>query len=165
MRCRSGPPFATDLRPPGLPGLAATFYAGGDLDGDITDALVMPVVFFNQEVGGPAGDSAEILGRLVLPHRGTYQILAQANDDVRIWIDGTKIIENWNGVSDGTPPYTLTAAAGPHDLRITWRNTIGLGSLVFYVQGPGIPALGPGFVGGWPPTVAALDFMKPLLFH
>jgi len=61
---------------------------------------------------------------------GAYQLRAQADDGVRVWIDNQLIIDEWTGASGRT--YTASRnLSGRHDLRVEYYEASGLASLLF----------------------------------
>ncbi len=94
-------------------GLTGTYFNNTSLSG--TPVLTrVEAVDFNWGGGSPGGAvgkkdfSARWTGRLIAPAAGTYLLQAQADDGVRVWVNGTLVIDHWASHT-ASPPDTSAA--------------------------------------------------------
>jgi hypothetical protein len=60
--------------------------------------------------------------------RGDYEFTVKADDGIRVWVDGNRIIDEWHG-SDGKETYTeIETLNGKKDVRIEYYNSFDKGS-------------------------------------
>jgi hypothetical protein len=130
-------------------GLKAEYYAGeqfGTLKLTRTDPAI---TFFWPETTAPApglpGDyfSVRWTGTLKPPVSGNWQFFADADDGIRVWIDGQLVIDKWD-----PPPSVYYDLTGPaisltggqnHALRVEYQDFFSDGLVVLKWQGPGQP--------------------------
>jgi beta-glucosidase len=131
------------LRPaPGASGegLTGAYFRGRDLQGDPVLTRVDPKVDFRWYRGSPTdepvargelpadraleGDSFSVrwTGTLQPPTSGEYEMIVTANDGVRLFVDGRKILEDWTetGVSRVVEGRVTLEAGRAHDLRLEY---------------------------------------------
>jgi glucose/arabinose dehydrogenase len=82
----------------------------------------------NWGTGGPAGAgqnnfSARFTGSFSFPG-GNTQFTASADDGVRVWLDGTLVIDRW-GRTVGTTTVTRAVPAGTHSVRVEYFDKTG----------------------------------------
>jgi glucose/arabinose dehydrogenase len=75
--------------------------------------------------GGPAGVgsdnfSARWRGTFDFPSSGAHLFTARSDDGIRVWIDGTLLIDAWRDQSPTTYTASRTLSAGAHDVRVEW---------------------------------------------
>lgn len=113
-------------------GLTATYYADYAKDNSLGEriltSLVEPAPDWNLTqvalVNGIPGAAENIriawYGELLVPFAGTYTIYATSDDGVAVSIDGTPIINTWDGRAATTDQATLPLSAGPHLIRVDY---------------------------------------------
>lgn len=86
---------------PGLNGLTGMYYTNVDLSGPPVLQRVDPTVNFDWNNVGPdpavgqTGFSVRWTGFVQPPTTGTYTFYAVADDGVRLWVNGTKLVDGW----------------------------------------------------------------------
>lgn len=100
-------PAARLARPPAGSGLAGSYFANTSLSG--TAVLTRTeAIDFNWGSGSPGtgvpsnGFSARWTGSLLAPSSGSYRFQTVSDDGVRVWINGTQVINNWTNHSSTT---------------------------------------------------------------
>ena len=96
-------------------------------------------VDFNWGGGGPGGGvatdlfSARWTRQVTLP-AGRYRFVLGGDDGVRLWIDGTQVINKW--IDQGYTEYTVnrTLAAGNHTFKIQYYERYGDAAVKFYYE-------------------------------
>lgn len=102
----------------GKAGLKAEFFRGTQLAGEPLLTRVDETVDFNWVDGSPdakvpANDfSARWTGMLVPPKTGKYTIAVTADDGVRVYVDGKRIINDWTEHAAQTTSATVNLSAG-----------------------------------------------------
>ncbi len=94
------PPAAIDNASGKAGGFTATYYKGKDFETPVrteTDSAVN----FEWAGGSPEGlpeDGFSIrwTGKIDIPQSGTYHFYTAADDGVRLWVNGKRIIDDWN---------------------------------------------------------------------
>jgi uncharacterized protein YraI len=71
---------------------------------------------------------------------GTYQIQATADDGVRVWVDGSLVIDQWHTASGQTYTADLNLAAGPHSFIVQYYEATGLASINVTINQIGVVA-------------------------
>lgn len=162
-------------------GLRAQYYSGTALSSLVftrTDALVD----FTWGTGSPGAGvpadnfSARWSGRVIPPATGAHTFIAQADDGVRLWINGQQIINSWVSGGLATRSGTASLTAGQEaDIVVEYFESTGSAEMHLSWSGPGftqqviptnrlIPAIGneaptifnPGPQTGVAGTVASL---------
>jgi uncharacterized protein YraI len=71
---------------------------------------------------------------------GTYQIQALADDGVRVWVDGSLVIDQWHSASGQTYAADVSLAAGPHTFVVQYYEATGLASINVQINQVGVVA-------------------------
>jgi hypothetical protein len=115
-------------------GWKGSYYTGRNLSGLPVFQRDDPVISFNWGSGSPRPDlqaddfSVRWSRRINFGQAGLYRFRAEADDGVRLWIDGTLAVDAWrDGYSLDEVVVNLTA--GNHDLRVEYYEHLG-GALV-----------------------------------
>lgn len=144
----STPVAASTLPLSATPGLLGSWYNSENLSGPVVAYRVDPSLAFNWPSGSPgiAGVRAEWSssrweGMINAPTTGSYTLYTDSDDGVRVWVNGSKIIDSWIGQAlgseDTSTPVTLTAGT-PVPIRIEYSQyTLGAGIFLSWA-GPGI---------------------------
>ncbi|NMO15065.1 hypothetical protein HPC49_08260 [Pyxidicoccus fallax] len=85
--------------------------------------------------------SARWSGTLTAPATGTYTLRTNTKDGVRLWLDGTLLLDNWMHVDEGgqTLSTTVSMTAGSrHDLVMEYLEAYGTAHAQLAWSGPGI---------------------------
>ena len=83
--------------------------------------------------------SARWTGRLIPPATGTFTFFTQADDGVRLWVNGVQVVNDWN-------PHALTESSGtavlqagvPVDVTMEYFEATGQATCKWLWSGPGI---------------------------
>lgn len=84
-------------------GLTASYFSNGTLAGSPVLKRVDPLIDFNWGLGAPSGDlptdyfSVRWEGLLAAPTTGTYRFQVPTNDEIRLWVNGKKVLDTWDG--------------------------------------------------------------------
>ncbi|MGY1620024.1 PA14 domain-containing protein [Geodermatophilus sp. SYSU D00691] len=94
-------------------------------------------------LGGPAGVgtdnfSGRWTGTFSFPTAGTYTFAALSDDGIRVWVDGTLLIDQWRDQGRTWFYGTRTLTAGFHSVRVEWYEGGG-GAVVRLDWAPGCP--------------------------
>ena len=118
--------------PAGQGGLNGEYIQGADnLIGDPILTRVDPVIDFdwNTESPDPSVDreafTARWRGELTIPVTDTYTLIANSNDGVKVFLDGTEIIEDWGTHVARDATATLELEAGTYSIRIEYFQDAG----------------------------------------
>jgi Tol biopolymer transport system component len=68
---------------------------------------------------------------------GIYQFFVRTDDGVRVWLDGTSIIDQWRDAAGVTYTAEQTLTSGTHTLRIEYYERWGLAQIQFWWQRAG----------------------------
>jgi beta-glucosidase len=99
-------------------GLNVTYYNGVDLSGSPIATGTDPNVDYNWNGGSPASGvpgsnwSATFKGTITPPKTGTYTFSLTSDDGSRLFINGQKVIDNWNYQAATTKTGTVQLTAG-----------------------------------------------------
>jgi hypothetical protein len=111
-------------------GWKGSYYAVRDLSGLPLFQRDDPVIRFNWGSGSPRSDipadnfSVRWTRKLVFSQAGSYRFRVEADDGVRLWVDGVLVVDRWqDGYSLDTPVVVLSA--GSHDLRLEFFERTG----------------------------------------
>ncbi|HEV7299457.1 MAG TPA: PQQ-dependent sugar dehydrogenase [Tepidisphaeraceae bacterium] len=116
------------LRPSGL---QATYYDNADFTGKSITRLDSTVNFnwgYNSPAPDIGGDTFAVrwVGKIVAPTSQTYTFHTQADDRVRLWINGKLLIDLWTNGSVRERSATIALAAGiENDIRIDYMESTG----------------------------------------
>jgi hypothetical protein len=103
----------------------AQYFNNRTLSGAPTFTRCDASIGFNWGSGGPgngvASDNFSVrwTARPTFAAR-TYRFTARADDGVRVWLDGTLIIDAWRDQSATTYTATRTVSAGEHEVRMEY---------------------------------------------
>jgi hypothetical protein len=125
-------------------GLLATYFDNENLSGaQVT--RVDKTIDFDWGTGAPIGGfgattySVRWTGYLVPPASGSYTFTARTDDGVRVWINGTPIIDYWQLRSVAESSGTITLNAGQrYSIKMEYYNSPGFGVAQLYWTGPGL---------------------------
>lgn len=114
---------------------AAAYWNNQELGGSPTYATTVPELNFEWGPGSPnpavSSDSfsARFTRTVTLP-AGDYRFYARADDGVRLWLDGWKLIDAWGAGSATTYEGDFTGVgAGPHTVQVEYFEQTGDASL------------------------------------
>lgn len=107
------------------PGLSAAFFAGMELEREVARRVDREVRFewrWSEPHPGVPADrfSARWEGFVDLPSDGVWTFFTVANDGVRLWVDGVRIIDDWKLNEGALDRESLTLKAGLHPLRLEY---------------------------------------------
>ena len=111
-------------------GWLGSYYATRDLSGLPVFQRGDPTINFDWGSGSPRSDipadnfSVRWTRRVGLDQAGNYQFVAESDDGVRLWVDGTLVIDAWQD-GRGTHQGTIRLPAGQHDLRVDYYEHLG----------------------------------------
>lgn len=93
-----------------------------------------PAVSFNWMVDGPTGlgvfdNFSARWTKTVQFDTATYRFVADADDGIRMWIDGQLILDDWQDGGAGIVAVERSLASGPHEVRIEYYERQGLASV------------------------------------
>lgn len=115
---------------PQFSGWRAEFFANPTLSGNPVEVRDVPEINFNWGSGSPgAGLPADNFSvrfqRRIQVTPGFYRITAEADDGVRVWVDGQLIIDEWRGPTSLV--YSVgRVLTGEHDVRVEYYEASGL---------------------------------------
>jgi hypothetical protein len=72
--------------------------------------------------------------RSILFAAKTYRVTVQADDGVRVWIDGNLIIDEWHSAAPSSYSRDVTLGAGWHAIRIEYYEATGEASIQFKLE-------------------------------
>ena len=76
----------------------------------------------------PNGFSARWTAEVTLPE-GVYRFITRSDDGIRVWIDGTRIIDNWTVHPEEVNTETIPLDEGTHAVRVEYFENTGLASV------------------------------------
>ncbi|GAA4374845.1 hypothetical protein GCM10023186_06780 [Hymenobacter koreensis] len=88
-------------------GLSGSYFTNGSLAGAPALRRVDAAIDFQWGQGAPAAGlpadnfSVRWEGQLAAPSTGSYRFIAQSGDEVRLWINGKKVLDTWQGSKGG----------------------------------------------------------------
>jgi hypothetical protein len=106
-------------------GLTATYFNNMDLTGTSV-SRVDPTVDFDWGMGAPdpAIDpetfAARWTGQVEISQANAYTFITTTDDGVRLWVDGTLVVDAWTDHSKRDDSGQITLAAGRHDIRLEY---------------------------------------------
>jgi glucose/arabinose dehydrogenase len=109
----------------------AEYFPNTTLSGDPATAVCEPSPLDHDwGTGAPAGIkadgfSARWSGTFSFPARATYTFTAVGQDGIRVWVDGTLLIDQWQNQSAATVTGSRVLRAGAHEVRMEWFDTGG----------------------------------------
>jgi glucose/arabinose dehydrogenase len=122
--------FGSDPPPPPPPSCptgqySAQYYANMTLSGTPATERCEPAIDYDWGAGSPAtavpvdGFSARWTGTFSFT-AGTYQFTATADDGIRVWVDGTPVIDAWVDQPPSTYQATRSLTAGDHEVKVEY---------------------------------------------
>ncbi|MEP7012398.1 MAG: PQQ-dependent sugar dehydrogenase [Acidobacteriota bacterium] len=131
------------VAPPGprnVRGLAGNYFDGPAFSGTAVERLDGPIDFAfgtGAPLPGiqPESYSIRWVGQIQVPASGTYRFITQADDGVRLWVAGQRLVDNWgsHGVEEDSGSVALQAGqryavrldyrqdAGDAQIRLSWE--------------------------------------------
>lgn len=129
-------PTAALRTPDGRPGLRAEFFNGTELKGEPILSRDDALLDFNWIDGAPDPKvpanhfSARWTGTLVPPKTGAYTIAATADDGVRVFVDGKRLIDDWSEHAARTASATVNLTGGqPVPIVVEYMEMAGQASI------------------------------------
>jgi len=126
-------------------GWGAEFFSTTTLSGSLLHR-VDPTIDFDWSAIAPATTvprenfSARWSGVLTAPSTGLYQLIATADDGVRVWVDQQLVIDQWRDQAATESTAALPLVAGqPHDVLITYYQGGGDASLKLEWSSAAVP--------------------------
>lgn len=77
----------------------------------------------------------------ILP-AGNYRAIVQADDGVRVYVDGTRVIDEWHGATGRTYSADFNLTAGPHTFVVEYYEATG-DAFINFTLGPATPVAAP----------------------
>ncbi len=111
-------------------GLSATYFDNVDFTGTAV-TRTDPTVSFDWGSGSPAPGiaadtfSARWTGQVDAPAAGSYTFYTQSDDGVRLFIDGTKVIDAFTDHGSREDRGTISLTAGRHDVKLEYYERTG----------------------------------------
>ncbi len=135
------PDSALFRKPPSGQGLLGTYYASDDWTGPELMHRVDPLLLTSWPDPEPVfgAFSATWTGELLAPADGLYAFQLDADDGVRLTVDGQMLGESLNPDTVNMVAATTNLTAGPHPIRIDYFQRGGGKALEFFWQPPGQP--------------------------
>ncbi len=121
-------------------GLAGVYYPNADLTGNPVAARVDSVVNFTWSGSPAAGVSADHFsvrwtGKLNPRYTGKYTFITKSDDGVRLFVNGTKIIDNWTSHAAVENVATAVLSAGVNaDIKMEFYDGSGGATAQFFWQ-------------------------------
>src|SRR5688572_3797295 len=96
LPCLAGAAADAPAKPDALRGLKTEIFAGTDFS-DLKETRVEPMISAFHQIAGPLPDlatnfSIRWTGFLVAPAAGRYRLIASADEQMRVWLDGQAIL-------------------------------------------------------------------------
>lgn len=141
----------------GFAGLGTSWFATADMSGELVDTTLGGLGTAGAIDTGFSGKTAPYslfaTGRIDLSSAGDWQFRAVRDGQVRVWIDGTLVVDAWDDASTTTAPVTKgVATAGVASVMIQYANPSGAGQLQLQQLPPGgswAVTPGPALKPGW----------------
>ncbi len=129
------PPQATATPAP-VAGWLGEYFANPNLQGAPAMVRVDPAIRFNWGFGSPApglpaANFSARWTRTVWFDPGHYRFLARVDDGVRVWLNGSLIIDEWRDGSVRSVTADRTLAGGWHSLRVEYYERSGEAAIDF----------------------------------
>lgn len=120
-------------------GLRGDYYLGELWEGEPAFSRVDPLLLFawSEQEPWPAPFSVRWTGTLMAPVDGAYRLQLNADDGVRLWIDGQLVGESVAPDTVNLVDTLVQLSAGAHDVRIDYFQRGGGKGLEFWWQPPG----------------------------
>ncbi|MCA9871884.1 MAG: hypothetical protein KC487_16080, partial [Anaerolineae bacterium] len=120
-------------------GLTGQYFEGELWEGEPAFTRVDPMLLFAwpEQEPWPAPFSVRWTGTLTAPSSGIYRFQINADDGVRMWLDGELVGESMQPDNVNMIDTEVVLDAGPHDVRIDYFQRGGGKALEFWWQPPG----------------------------
>jgi endo-1,4-beta-xylanase len=124
---------------PAQQGLKATYFANDKLEGIGIDRIE-PVIDFDWGAGAPAGlgntdhFSVRYEGSITPSHTAVYQFVAMADDALRLWVNGVKIIDQIGASSVESFGRLKLNAGTAYAIKVQYREDTGNARLKLFWQ-------------------------------
>lgn len=123
-------------QPPSYSGWKATYFANPTLTPPPAGFSDVPDINFNWGTGSPypgvpSDDFSIRFERTIDFAPNLYRLSAQADDGVRVWLDGQLIIDEWHGAT-GETYSAVRQLAGPHTIKVEYYEAIGEAGVRFW---------------------------------
>ncbi|AIZ64443.1 hypothetical protein PK28_13565 [Hymenobacter sp. DG25B] len=125
-------------------GLTASYYPNGTFAGAPVLRRVDASVDFNWGLGAPSKDlptdyfSVRWEGLLVAPTTGTYRFQVPTNDEIRLWVNGKKVLDTWDGRrEDNSNAFVQLAANEKTSIKLEYVDADGEAHLQLQWLAPG----------------------------
>jgi RHS repeat-associated protein len=121
----------TDVTTSNAPGLKGDYFGNIDLT-NLKVTRLDPTIDFNWGTGSPDPSiqntrySARYTGKVTPKTSETYTFYTTSDDGVRLWVNGTQIINNWtdHGPTENSGTIALTAGT-PYDIKLEYYQDLG----------------------------------------
>ena len=132
------PNYFFTVQPP-THGLTGQYFEGELWEGEPAFTRVDPMLLFAwpEQEPWPAPFSVRWTGTLTAPSSGIYRFQINADDGVRMWLDGELVGESMQPDNVNMIDTEVVLDAGPHDVRIDYFQRGGGKALEFWWQPPG----------------------------
>ncbi|TCP17658.1 beta-N-acetylglucosaminidase [Scopulibacillus darangshiensis] len=103
----------------------------------------IPYLDFNWGYGSPAGGipsnhfSAVFQRKINIEKNGSYVLNAKANDGVRVYVDGKRMIDSWIPSNNRLRTRTINLSKGTHVVRVEYKEITEAAALKFDIKKPG----------------------------
>jgi len=115
-----------------VPGFYTRFYNNRDLAGSPSYTTHYSGVYFNWGLGGPPNTSANNFSARWIGHAalsgGRYKFCVRTDDGVRLYIDGTRVINKWQDQGATTYCTDRDLARGFHEIKMEYYENGGFAS-------------------------------------
>ncbi len=110
-------------------GLTTDYYNGVDLQGSPIASLVGNIDMFGGQTNNLSGSSVPALnvsarweGRVEAPASGSYVFNVRTDDGVRVWFNGSQVVDDFGYYPPTDHNFTVNLSAGQkYDIKIEWR--------------------------------------------
>ena len=133
------PPVSVPPVPPVNPTLTggpwtALYYNNKDLSGSPVDTRLDPKINFDWGAGSPSAavnsDGFSALWTSINSFEAaTYQFTSTADDGVRVYVDGTLVIDDWNVHPATEKSGEIALSAGNHTVQVRYFEDVGVASV------------------------------------
>lgn len=129
---------SSPVEPDVYQGWKTSYFANPDLRSPVIAFADTPDVNFNWGVASPYPgvpiDAFSVrFERTVDFPADLYQLNAQADDGVRVWLDNQPVIDEWHGATGRTYAH-LHQLSGRHTLRVEFQEVAGIASVRFWYE-------------------------------
>lgn len=124
------------------PGWLGAYFVGAEFGKPVLERLDATIDFDQTSFGYPDGRSTELAirwtGTLLIPQAGAYAFHLGSDDGSRLWLDGERLIDQWQGQSFTTKSVSRELDAHAYAVRIEFFQGGGPGGVRVEWEGPGI---------------------------